>query len=75
MELKWGGTANGFPTSLTLLGWAYDETPGEAIAAGDTGVSSVPEPSTGLMALLATGCVGVAAWRKCRPSPRRAATA
>jgi hypothetical protein len=75
VELKWGASAGGLPNSITLLGWAYDETPGEAINAGQTVGSAAPEPSTGLMALLATGCVGVAAWRKRRAIPRQAATA
>jgi hypothetical protein len=71
MELKWSqGSApgNAIPGSLTLLGWAYETDPNTAIAAGDTGVASVPEPSTGLMGLLAAGAGGVLAWRKRRKS-------
>jgi PEP-CTERM motif len=66
VEVKWGGTTGGLPTSLTLLGWAYETTAGAAIAAGDTGLSTVPEPSTALMGLLAAGAGGVLAWRKRR---------
>jgi hypothetical protein len=71
IKLEWnGGTfgkATGIPTSITALGWAYETTPGLAIAAG-----AVPEPSTGVLALLASGSAGVLAWRKRRP--RAAAT-
>jgi hypothetical protein len=51
---------------ITLNEWAYDDTPGEFIAAGDTGV---PEPSTmdltGLAALI-LGAAGLRRWRAAR---------
>ena len=52
MKLEWNGTGNNLPTSITLLGWAYDTVAGEAIDAGQTSsLSVVAEPSTGLMVL------------------------
>jgi hypothetical protein len=73
MELEWGGDSNNNPSSITLLGWAYDTVAGEAIVAGQTVSAAVPEPSTALMTLLAAGPVGVLAWRKRRQ--KQAATA
>jgi hypothetical protein len=66
VRLEWGsaplnapGTVPGFPVSLTAIDWAYETDPNVAITAG-----SVPEPSTGVLGLLACGSVGVLAWRK-----------
>jgi hypothetical protein len=39
----------------TILGWAYQNTPGVGILAGDIGAQSVPEPSTMVMAAIAVG--------------------
>jgi hypothetical protein len=38
------------PANATLSGWAYESTPGVAIAAGDTGIPAVPEPRLALLA-------------------------
>jgi hypothetical protein len=56
MELELAADTAGRPLSITVLGWAYDNT-GAAIAAGN-----IPEPGTaGLLALgtLAAGAVGL----------------
>lgn len=58
----------GGPDGITFVDWAYDNT-GSAIAAGDTGASPVPEPTT--LALMAAGAVGILVRRgrvKLRPS-------
>jgi hypothetical protein len=72
-ELKFGYGIRDY-ASLTLLGWAYETEAGQSINAGEMPTAAVPEPSTGLMALLATGCVGVSAWRKRRVIRRQGAT-
>ena len=62
----------GLPVNLTILGYAYNDQPGAAILAGDTGASetgpgdSTPEPSTAAMLLLAAGATGIAAWKRQR---------
>ena len=46
----------------SIVGYAYENTVGMGIAAGDTGV--VPEPSTfALLGVMAAGALGVRAWR------------
>jgi hypothetical protein len=63
------------PTSVSSKGYGfqvtrayYNDTPGAAITAGDTGGgSAVPEPSTLALAMLAAG--GVAAYRSRRKQP------
>lgn len=47
--------------SLTIDGWAYNDTPGEAIDVG-----AVPEPSAVSLGLLALGAAGVAAYKRSR---------
>ena len=42
------------PSTQSLIGWAYNDQAGVAIAAGDTGVNAVPEPGT----VLAFGLIG-----------------
>jgi hypothetical protein len=58
--------SNGLANSITATNWAYDNT-GAPILTGET-ESSTPEPSTGALALLATGAAGVLALRRRRKS-------
>lgn len=46
-------------SSVTLKAWAYETTPGTAIAAG-----AVPEPAS--LGMLALGAVGIMGWRQLR---------
>lgn len=57
MQLQNG--AGGQPTSLTIVDWAWEDTAGTALAAGQ-----VPEPSS--VALLGMGVAGLAALRRRR---------
>jgi hypothetical protein len=58
-----------FGPEVTIYRWAVDGVADEPLAAGDTGTSSVPEPSsfvlTGLAAL-ALGASGLRRWRAAR---------
>ena len=54
----------GYPNQVTAIDWAYESVAGQRILAGQTEDTPVPEP--GSLALLATGAVGVAAWRRRR---------
>jgi hypothetical protein len=61
IRLEWqSAQINGidFPNTLTAIDWAYESDSNTAITAG-----AVPEPSSAMMALLASGAVGVLAWR------------
>jgi hypothetical protein len=67
IRMEWqdtnGVTSRGFalPNKLTAIDWAYESAPGVPILAGAT-----PEPSTVVLALIATGSAGLLAWRKRR---------
>jgi len=55
----------GYPEDVTLVDYAYDQTAGETILAGDTGVSAAtPEPDSKGLALLAAGAMGVLTLRR-----------
>jgi hypothetical protein len=66
IKLKWEFVSG--KVELTVISWAYNNTPGGTINAGQTGGSvqtgSVPEPSSLSLALLAAGAAGVLALRK-----------
>lgn len=64
-EVEFNVDQNGLPNSVTLLALAYDSS-GAAIAAGDTGISSTPEPGTAGLMLLALGALGVTVLRGCK---------
>jgi hypothetical protein len=68
-ELKVGVDGSGYPDSVTLLGMAYNSTPGAAILAGQTGAGA-PEPGTAGLMLLALGAAGVTVLRKRRQAAR-----
>jgi PEP-CTERM motif len=54
----------GYGYNINVTGWAYNTTAGAAIDAGQT--SSIPEPGSLSLALLAAGSAGVLAWRRRR---------
>ena len=64
--LRLSVTANGSgdPTEVTLIDYAYNETPGQSIETGQE--SATPEPGAKAMMLLAAGFAGVLAWRRRR---------
>jgi hypothetical protein len=53
------------PRSISALEWAYEDS-GAMIAAGDTGLSGVPEPGTESLAMLALGAGAVMGLRRRR---------
>ena len=55
--------ANGASTTLTVGGFAFEDQPGVAIAAGAE-VSPIPEPGTWAAAALLAGGAAFARWRK-----------
>ncbi len=58
---------NGAPlNSFTIVDYAFTDTPGESLFAGQT-ISAVPEPSS--LAALAIGAAAVAGWRRLRRKP------
>jgi hypothetical protein len=63
IRLEYSNGANGLPDSFEAIDWAYNNTPGMAIEAGQQ-VAGAPEPSTAAMALLAAGAAGVLALRR-----------
>jgi hypothetical protein len=69
IRLQYGIGKSGLINSLTAVDWAYDDS-GAAIIAGDTGLSSTPEPSTMALSLLAAGAAGVGALRKRRAAAK-----
>jgi hypothetical protein len=73
LKVSDNGNGDGAPHKVTLVDWAYNNTPNAPIAAGDTGVA-VPEPSAMALALLASGAAGVLAWRKKQQTTASTAT-
>jgi hypothetical protein len=67
IRLEFFSGANGLPKTLTAVDWAIQQTPGVAIAAGQTtDVAGTPEPGTMALALLASGAAGIMAWKRSR---------
>ncbi len=54
----------GYMTEIQALDWAYNDTAFGPIAAGEG--AAAPEPGTAALALLASGAVGLLAWRRRR---------
>jgi hypothetical protein len=74
IRLKVLGTG-GVPSEIEVIDWAYNDVarnlPGGSITAGEGAGSATPEPSTGALALLATGAAGLLAWRRRRAAALR----
>jgi hypothetical protein len=68
LEFENGGD-DGLPATLTVIDWAVETTPGEAILTGQT-VEAVPEPGTMALGLLASGAAGITAWKRRRRQER-----
>jgi hypothetical protein len=64
VRMKWNDSADGNPdpNSITVMDWAYNDTPGASILAGDMG--AVPEPSRALLALAGAGAAFLRRRRK-----------
>lgn len=69
LEIAMRSNQHGVPDDVTILGWAYNDVPGQPIHIG-----TVPEPSTLALALLATGSAGVLAWRRRRKAAAQEAS-
>lgn len=64
VRMKWTDSvdANPDPNAITVFDWAYNNTPGASILAGDMG--AVPEPSRALLALAGMGAAFLRRRRK-----------
>jgi len=65
-RLEWQNAANGYPGSVTLIDYAYNDVLGAPINAGQVSDTSTPEPDSKAMGLLVAGAAGVLAWRRRR---------
>jgi hypothetical protein len=65
--------ANGAATTLTIGGFAFEDQPGVAILAGDTGSAAIPEPGTWAAAALLAGGAAFLRWRKRRDEAQKEA--
>jgi hypothetical protein len=72
IRLEWTGTG-GFPRSLKVIDWAYNNVPNASISAGEGTPSPTPEPGALALSVLAAGAAGVIAWRRARNGRRREA--
>jgi hypothetical protein len=75
MKIAVEGNFLGFPNSVAILSWAYNDVPGAPILTGETSntTANTPEPSSLALALLATGAVGVLAYRRRKAAVSQAA--
>jgi len=64
--------ANGASTTLTVGGFAFEDQPGVAIAAGAE-VSPIPEPGTWVALAVFAGGAAFARWRKRRDEAQKEA--
>jgi hypothetical protein len=64
MKIAVGTDDLGYPVSVDILSWAYNDVPGAPILTGET--SNAPEPGSLALALLATGAVGILAFHRRR---------
>jgi PEP-CTERM motif-containing protein len=65
-------SVDGYPTEVEAIDWAYNNSTGGAIYAGQTSDAPVaPEPNTAALGLLACGAAGLLAWRKRRAEQAR----
>jgi hypothetical protein len=71
MKIAVGTDFLGYPTSVAILSWAYNDVPGAPIVTGET--ANTPEPNSLALALLATGAVGVLAFRRRKAAASQAA--
>jgi hypothetical protein len=68
LEVTWSSKSSQFQ----ILSGAYENTPGVAILAGDTG-AAVPEPSTWALSALLAGGAAFTVWRKRQKALKEAA--
>jgi hypothetical protein len=68
LEVTWNSKSSQFQ----ILSGAYENTPGVAILAGDTG-AAVPEPSTWALSALLAGGAAFTVWRKRQKALKEAA--
>jgi hypothetical protein len=61
-----------YPNEVEVIDWAYNQTAGAPINAGQTsdGTSPAPEPGMAALGFLASGAAGLLAWRKRRAQLR-----
>jgi hypothetical protein len=68
-----GVTWNGATDVFQIFSGAYEDVPGVAILAGDTGSAAVPEPGTWAAAALLAGGAAFLRWRKRRDEAQKEA--
>jgi hypothetical protein len=69
LEVTWNGASEEFQ----ILSGAFEDVPGVAILAGDTGSAAIPEPGTWAAAALLAGGAAFLRWRKRRDEAQKEA--